>query len=302
MTLWGMALSTLSMEMTGSSDMSDGPGVLVPVVVDEGDRCFFDHPLDHVPGMLLVAGVLDLLRAREPGWTEAAGGRLRLSMTFDRMCELGRPVWLRGEPVAACDGPAWRLTAVQDGAAVCRATVGTATPTGPAVPPGRAAQTVVSGSAQSVVSGAARGAGAPADPALVHRLQPENVLVGGLVRTERAAVLVPPPEHRLAGTGVHTPGALIESSRQLATMLGHTAHGRDADAQMLWLSLNADLPTGLPVAVPLELRWEFAPARGARSLFGFTVADSASGERHGWCEIGVHTLSRTGYLKRRAAK
>ena len=55
------------MEMTGSSDMSDGPGVLVPVVVDEGDRCFFDHPLDHVPGMLLVAGVLDLLRAREPG-------------------------------------------------------------------------------------------------------------------------------------------------------------------------------------------------------------------------------------------
>ncbi|MER6302921.1 AfsA-related hotdog domain-containing protein [Kitasatospora sp. NPDC001539] len=288
------------METTGPSDMSDDPGVLDPVVVDEGDRCFFDHPLDHVPGMLLVAGVLDLVRARDPRWTQAAGGRLRLSMTFDRMCELGRPVWLRGEPVAACDGPAWQLTAVQDGATVCRATVGTAAFTGPAGPAGRA-QTAVPGSAQTVVPGAACGARAPADPALVHRLRPENVLVGGLVRTERAAVLVPPPHHRLAGAGVHTPAALIESSRQLATMLGHTAHGRDTQAQMLWLSLNADLPTGLPVAVPLELRWEFAPARGARSVFAFTVADAASGERHGWCEIGVHTLSRAGYLKRRAA-
>jgi hypothetical protein len=85
-------------------------------------------------------------------------------------------------------------------------------------------------------------------------------------------------------------------------MLGHTAHGRDADAQMLWASLNADLPTGLPAAVPLELRWDFAPARGSRAVYGLDVVDAESGEWHGRCEIVVYTLSRADYLKRRASK
>ncbi|MEV0192887.1 AfsA-related hotdog domain-containing protein [Kitasatospora purpeofusca] len=262
--------------------------MVAPVVVDEKDVCFFDHPLDHVPGMVLVAGVLDALGDRAPEWVDKVGGRLRLSMSFDRMCELDSPVWLSGGPIAADDGPAWELVALQDGEAVSRASIrfgGTpaplragregAVPTGPAV---------------------------PADPALVHRHRPENVLLGGAVRVERAAVLVPPPGHRLAGAGVHTLGALVESARQMATMLGHTAHGRDLDAQMLWLSLEADLPTGLPVEVPLELWWEFAPARGARAVFPFAVVDAESGEGYGRLQIGVHTLSRAGYLKRRSAK
>ncbi|MFF7453407.1 AfsA-related hotdog domain-containing protein [Kitasatospora sp. NPDC008115] len=259
--------------------------------MDERDRCFFDHPLDHVPGMVLVAAVLDLLRARAP--RQAADGRLWLSLTFDRMCELGPPVWLHSEPAASDDGPAWRLLAVQDGVTVCRASAGLGGGAGPTVPPA-AARVVPPAAARERQA-------APADPALVHRHLPENVMVGEAVRTERAAVLVPPPGHRLAGAGTHTPAALIESARQLATMLGHTAHGRAADAQMLWLSLEADLPTGLPAAVPLELWWEFTPPRGARAVYRFAVVEAASGERFGRIEIGVHTLSRAGYLKRRAA-
>ncbi|MFJ4671221.1 AfsA-related hotdog domain-containing protein [Kitasatospora purpeofusca] len=262
--------------------------MVVPVVVDEKDLCFFDHPLDHVPGMVLVAGVLDVLGTRAPEWVDADGGRLRLSMSFDRMCELGSPVWLRGGPIAADDGPAWELVALQDGEAVSRASIrfgGTPAP-------------VRAGREGAVPTDPA----VPADPALVHRHRPENVLLGEAVRVERAAVLVPPPGHRLAGAGVHTLGALVESARQMATMLGHTAHGRDSDAQMLWLSLEADLPTGLPVEVPLELWWEFAPARGARAVYGFAVVDAESGEGYGRLEIGVHTLSRAGYLKRRSAK
>ncbi|CAN3978346.1 AfsA-related hotdog domain-containing protein [Kitasatospora purpeofusca] len=262
--------------------------MVVPVVVDEKDVCFFDHPLDHVPGMVLVAGVLDVLGARAPEWVDADGGRLRLSMSFDRMCELGPPVWLSGGPIAADDGPAWELVALQDGEAVSRATVrfgGTPAP----VRAGRE-------------GGVPAGPAVPADPALVHRHRPENVMLGEAVRVERAAVLVPPPGHRLAGAGVHTMGALVESARQMATMLGHTAHGRDLDAQMLWLSLEADVPTGLPVEVPLELWWEFAPARGARAVYRFAVVDAESGEGYGRLQIGVHTLSRAGYLKRRSAK
>ncbi|MER5349385.1 AfsA-related hotdog domain-containing protein [Kitasatospora sp. NPDC002551] len=259
------------------------------MVVDEGDRCFFDHPLDHVPGMVLVAAVLDLVRDR----AGAADGRLRLSLTFDRMCELGPQVWLHGEPAEGDDGPVWQLLAVQDGETVCRASVGLSDAGGPVVPPA---------AARAVLSGGGREHATPADPALVHRHLPENVLVGGPSRVERAAVLAPPPGHRLAGAGVHAPVALIESARQFATMLGHTAHGRDADAQMLWLSLEADLPTGLPAAVPLELWWEFAPPRGARAVYRMTVVDAESGERHGRLDIGVHTVSRAGYLKRRATR
>ncbi|MFJ4091400.1 AfsA-related hotdog domain-containing protein [Kitasatospora sp. NPDC089913] len=256
--------------------------MVVPVVVDEKDVCFFDHPLDHVPGMVLVAGVLDFVGARAPEQLDADGGRLRLTMSFDRMCELGSPVWLSGGPIAADDGPAWELAALQDGEAVSRATIR------------------LGGTPSPLRTG--REAAVPADPGLVHRHRPENVLLGGAVRVERAAVLVPPTGHRLAGGGVHTPGALVESARQMATMLGHTAHGRDVDAQMLWLSLEADLPTGLPIEVPLELRWEFAPARGARAVYGFAVVDAESGEGYGRMQIGVHTLSRAGYLKRRSAK
>ncbi|MER7701521.1 AfsA-related hotdog domain-containing protein [Kitasatospora sp. NPDC097605] len=271
------------------------------MLVDQGDRCFFDHPLDHVPGMVLVAAILDLVGAREPRSAGAADGRLRLSLTFDRMCELGRPVSLHSEPATADDGPAWRLLAVQDDVAVCRASVALGRVDGPAVPPA-AARAVPSAAARAVPPGGVREDGAPADQALVHRHLPENVLVGGPKRVERAAVLVPPPGHRLAGAGTHAPGALIESARQLATLLGHTAHGRDADAQMLWLSLEADVPTALPVAVPLELCWEFAPARGARAVYRFVVVHAESGERYGRIEIGVHTLSRAGYRKRRAAR
>ncbi|MFF2659167.1 AfsA-related hotdog domain-containing protein [Kitasatospora sp. NPDC058032] len=262
------------------------------MAVDERDRCFFDHPLDHVPGMVLVAAILDEVRALAPRRAGAADGRMRLSLTFDRMCELGRPVWLHSEPAAADDGPAWRLLAVQDGATVCRASVALEGG-GPVVP---------AGAVRALLAGPGREGGAPADQTLVHRRRPENVLVGGPARVERAAVLVPPPGHRLAGAGAHTPAALIESARQLATLLGHTAHGRDADAQMLWLSLEGDLPTGLPATVPLELWWEFVPARGLRSVFRFVVVDVESGERHGRLEIGVQTLSRAGYLKRRAAR
>ncbi|MEV6974019.1 AfsA-related hotdog domain-containing protein [Kitasatospora sp. NPDC093806] len=266
----------------------------MPLRVDEGDRCFFDHPLDHVPGMLLVAGVLDLVLGQAEARSGAVGGdRLRLSIAFERMCELGRPVLLHCEELP--DGgeygarAAWQVRADQGDDSVCRATVhlgGRDDPAGPV-------ETAV-----APVTGVTA-----ADAGLVHRWLPENVLVGATVRTERAAVLVPPVGHRLHGgaRGVHTPGALIESARQLATLLGHTAHERGPDAQMLWLSLDADLPVGLPESVPLEWSWEFAPARGVRAQYRMALVEADSGRRRGRVEIAVHTLSRAGYRKRRGA-
>ncbi|MET9402350.1 AfsA-related hotdog domain-containing protein [Kitasatospora sp. NPDC002965] len=266
-------------------------GSPVPLHVDEDDPCFFDHPLDHVPGMLLVAALLDLIRARMREQADAGFGRLRISLSFDRICERDRPVLLHCDPVPADDGPAWRLLADQDGETVCQAVAGLGRT---AAPTGRRTATGTAGPDGDL----------PADAALVHRRLPENILLGTAVRTERAAVLVPSDGHRLQGDaeGLHTPDALIESARQMATMLGHTAHGRDPDAQMLWLSLEADVPTGLPTSVPLALHWEFTPARGARAAYPMVLVDAESGEPHGRIEIVVHSLDRARYERRRAAK
>src|SRR5437868_2745002 len=53
--------------------------------VDRTDPFFFDHPLDHVPGMLIFWGALDLARAGAAG---LADHRLRTALTFRRICEL----------------------------------------------------------------------------------------------------------------------------------------------------------------------------------------------------------------------
>ena len=55
--------------------------------VDLGDPVFFDHPLDHVPGMLLAAAVLEL--AEHASMLEPDNVTFRL--TFTKFCELDAP-------------------------------------------------------------------------------------------------------------------------------------------------------------------------------------------------------------------
>ncbi|MEV7617168.1 AfsA-related hotdog domain-containing protein [Streptomyces sp. NPDC089799] len=315
---------------------SGAAGTIVPLHVDRTDPCFFDHPLDHIPGMLLVTALLDVLRVDVRRHADAGLNRLRISLAFDRICELGEPVLLHSEPAPDEQGPAWLMSAEQEDHTVCRAAVSLArtataasTPTAattPTVGPATATAATPGGTGTGPAPATAfapeHGAAPvlyptphptgqppadharPADAALVHRHHPENVLLGPSLRSEQAAVLVPPPGHRLHGgpEGLHTPAALIESARQMATLLGHAAHGRDPDAQMLWLTLEADVPTDLPTSVPLALRWEFAPARGARAPYPLALLHAVTGERLGRIEIAVHTLSRTRYLQRRAAQ
>ena len=56
--------------------------------VDLSDPVFFDHPLDHVPGMLLTVAILEL--AEHDSILESDNVTFRL--TFTRFCELNAPV------------------------------------------------------------------------------------------------------------------------------------------------------------------------------------------------------------------
>ncbi|MFD4569842.1 ScbA/BarX family gamma-butyrolactone biosynthesis protein [Streptomyces sp. NPDC058467] len=89
--------------------------------VDTGHPVLFDHPLDHVPGMLFLEAARQAVRVRV-----GSAGRVQASFhaTFHRYAELDRPTWM--EVVAAEeDGTQVRVAATQDEQTVFECTVGT---------------------------------------------------------------------------------------------------------------------------------------------------------------------------------
>lgn len=87
--------------------------------VDTAHPVFFDHPLDHVPGMLLLEAAGQAARV-------VGGGRcapVSFHATFDRYAELDQPTWIEAEP-----GPEGQVQVVgiQGDSAVFACRVGTA--------------------------------------------------------------------------------------------------------------------------------------------------------------------------------
>jgi hypothetical protein len=58
--------------------------------VDTAHPVFFDHPLDHVPGMLLLESARQAVWARTPG----AGLPVSFRIAFHRYAELDEPTWI----------------------------------------------------------------------------------------------------------------------------------------------------------------------------------------------------------------
>ncbi|WP_423918681.1 ScbA/BarX family gamma-butyrolactone biosynthesis protein [Frigoribacterium sp. 2-23] len=61
------------------------------VTVDEFDPVFFDHPLDHVPGMLLLEAVRQGIREQFPGWDVDLSS---FDLSFRRIAEFDLPLVL----------------------------------------------------------------------------------------------------------------------------------------------------------------------------------------------------------------
>ena len=77
--------------------------------VDLGDSVFFDHPLDHVPGMLLVVAGLEL--AEHAAMLQPDDVSFRI--TFTKFCELDAPV----EVSAICEAGGNRIESSNPAAA-----------------------------------------------------------------------------------------------------------------------------------------------------------------------------------------
>jgi hypothetical protein len=240
-----------------------------PLRVDRNDPFFLDHPLDAVPGMLLVAGLLDLVRSAGGGDPDT--DRVALSLTFPALCELDDPTVLHAAPhTIALDGRvrAWAVRAVQSGRDVCTGRVSGYRADPPEIMP------VPAGLPDP-----------PADGLLVQRARPENVLVGAPDRIGgeyRFPVLRPAPgtflSRRGGGYCVET---LIESGRQMSTMLSHTDSGHPPGTPLLWSAVDADLPWSLPAQAVPALMCRPDPANGRRMRYRASLVGAAAGEFHG---------------------
>jgi hypothetical protein len=227
------------------------------LVPDLADPFFFDHPLDHVPEMLLVDRLLDLVE-------QPAAGRVRVMLWFPRRCALGGPVELRADPTAA---GTWSVLACSAGEPVCLGTVGVR----PAGPGGRLEPTPAP-------------VPVPAGGDLVHRDRPQNVLVGRIETDEagrrRAAVLSSPdPDHHLTrkGGADRLPVELLEAARQATVMRALTDYGWSPDTRVSIGQLRADLPARVDRDVPLALRWSPGPTSGLAARSELDLVDAQSG-------------------------
>ncbi len=243
----------------------------VTLLVDQNHPFYFDHALDHVPGMLLVNGLLDLVRA---------SGRATMAIDFAALCELDRPTTLS----ATRDGDGWRLTASQDGTPVAEGTLTT--------------------TATAAFFAAAQITPEPVDEDLVHRARPENVVLGEPVHDADDEIRVPllPPDGYLAerGQGDYTLLGLVEAGRQLATLFAHIIDVHPLDTQLLWSRLEADLPCAVPGDAALMLRSRPAPVKGRKLRYEAELV-GGDGRVHGTVAICCQAVNPASYQRFRAA-
>lgn len=261
------------------------------LVVDQAHPFYFDHPVDHVPGILQVAGLLGLAIDATDGSPLRPGRRLALALDFPSFAELDEPVDLRCTADDAC----WTLTAVQGERTVCAGTMELPTMD---LPPG----TGIHEGIPLREPPEPHAAPEPAVPRLVHRMGAHTVMVGAPDRSDddafecavlRSAALVSPAP-------VRHPIEVIEAARQLTLMLGHVAYGHPHDSHVLWLELRTDLPAALPSTLPLLLRWRMPPAARARGRTVYRFDLAAADRVLGSVGLITHTVSQTAYQKLRS--
>jgi hypothetical protein len=88
--------------------------------VDTGHAVFFDHPLDHIPGMLLLEAARQAVRTRTTHRTAAS-----FHAVFHQYAELDLPLWIEAEGRAGAHGTDVQVVGRQGESTVFECGVGT---------------------------------------------------------------------------------------------------------------------------------------------------------------------------------
>ena len=255
------------------------------LVVDEEHPYFFDHPLDHVTGVLMIEGMLQLVEAAD--LTRDAYVR-HLRVTFPRFCEKDRRTTF--EIAATADGESRTCRALQDGLPV--ATMKFQTDRSPSPRDATCAPT-----------------SAPASARLLHKSRAENVFIGHVrVAAGRAeSTLIAPPAHHLLAGGDqrnYSPLYALEATRQFVTALAHTEYqvprGMPMNLVGTELILYAPVPRGATITLAHEVR-SFGPATPNRFAH-FDVALLSGDESIGRCRLTAQLMTQEAYLRVRRHK
>ncbi|WBB80678.1 AfsA-related hotdog domain-containing protein [Micromonospora sp. WMMD882] len=257
------------------------------LAVDPADPYLFDHPLDHVPGMALVCGLFGLLRSAAadgaPG-LRPDGRRTRVTLRFPGFSELDRPVELAVDvPTASGADPVEVTLRASQGETTVSAGSYALSPDAPRARP-------AAGRRVTADTG-------PADPALVHRRRPENVLISAATPdgdSLTAAIRQPPAGHPLADPAARLE-LIVDAGRQFATMLHHLARQARPGDTFVLLDLTADLPGDL--TGDLGLRWTPTPPR--RGPQRTTLELLTDGAPTGRLEFRYHVASPAVYQRLR---
>ncbi|MET9835846.1 ScbA/BarX family gamma-butyrolactone biosynthesis protein [Streptomyces sp. NPDC006385] len=90
--------------------------------VDTAHAAFFDHPLDHVPGMLLLEAARQAIRARTPNDRRTP---VSFHTVFHRYAELDRPTWIEALDKPGAHGTDVQVLGMQGQSTVFECAVGT---------------------------------------------------------------------------------------------------------------------------------------------------------------------------------
>lgn len=258
-----------------------GPGAAAAdLIVDQTHPFFYDHPLDHVPGILLIEGALQLARA----WSAAVHGappRLEgFCVDFRRYCLHGDPVALRLE---AADPRRPQVELIQNGVSRALVSLRLAEAGAPAGDPGPA---VAPGPDLPET---------PACPAALNKTDPANVMIGEprLDRDGWRSRLLPADGgNALAdpvGAAEWHPLTLLEAFMQVLRFRNR----RDPEAGRM-----RDILQGVDMTI-------LRPARRDESLWLFCAEDvRAEGRRlvrSGFIASGNQVLARVAVRTARAA-
>jgi hypothetical protein len=213
--------------------------------VDLGDPVFFDHPLDHVPGMLLAVASLEL--AEHGSMLEPDNVTFRL--TFTKFCELGAAVEVTAAREAGGGG---RIDVIQSGRSIATGLLA----------PCDSQPLMPSSPAPALEDGAISGE-------LVHRADRRNIGVGPLtvdgarvwtrVREQAAIGGLPPRAGAVA--------SVLEAARQFGIAILHRWGEHPLGTKMIFGGLTAEVPTAVPLGhAPRALSWQVTPPEQTRKL------------------------------------
>ncbi|MDO3635217.1 hotdog family protein [Mycolicibacterium arseniciresistens] len=247
--------------------------------MDLHDPVFFDHPLDHVPGMLLAVAGLEF--ADHAAMLQPANVSFRL--TFTKFCELDVPV----EVSAIRETGTNAFEFIQSGRSISRGLLGRRETPLPA---------------EHAPVPAFRNGLIPRE--LVHRADPENIAVGPLT-VDAGCVWVRVHEQAAFGGIPPRAGAvasIIEAARQFAIAILHLWGQQPLGVRMIFVGLTADVPTAAPQGhTTRALSWQPTPPEQTNKLHINVHAVGDRAIKVGWIVIASRCVDEAEYARLRAA-